>query len=365
MNTTKICNGILCKGEILPLTNFGLVKGKPRSNCKKCKNEESRLYYLNNKTKVKEKDRKYRMNNKEKEIKRHKKYYKNNKEKISEKAKKHRHIHRKRLHDEQQLKLQNEDNYIRYLLVHMKAKYKKKKRKFNLDFEYVKELQRKQNNKCVYSGKELVWKNKCGIDQGTIDRIDSSKGHIKGNCQLVTIPVNHFKLDLSHKDFLKLIETIKNKKTDKSHIVNTLNKKEYTKIKYMFFDMKKRQKIYNIKKYKQYMKECKFTDSEIDFFMKFYKPDSYIDFDLKYLKELCKNNNVCCISQIKISWEANNLFLGSIDRIDSRKPYSKDNIQITSWYVNCMKKTLSTKTTLNILNGIINNYGLIDKTNNC
>ena len=47
-------------------------------------------------------------------------------------------------------------------------------------------------NKCIYSGVDLIWNVDAGIYRMSIDRIDSSKGHIKGNCQLTTTPINLF-----------------------------------------------------------------------------------------------------------------------------------------------------------------------------
>lgn len=52
-------------------------------------------------------------------------------------------------------------------------------------------------------------------------------------------------------------------------------------------------------------------------------------------------------------WGPNELNVGSIDRIDSTKGYSKDNIQVTLWYVNCMKKQMTDEMTKDLLKMII------------
>ena len=65
-------------------------------------------------------------------------------------------------------------------------------------------LKQKQNNKCAYSGRELVWERK-HHNKASIDRINSSFGYIKSNIQLVCRVVNQFKSDLSDKEFKTLI----------------------------------------------------------------------------------------------------------------------------------------------------------------
>jgi len=370
-NNTKICNGVLCNGKVLPIDKFPYVKGKIMCICDDCINEKTRLcylknkekgreYYLLNKNRIKENQKKYVDNNKDKIQKQQQNNYQNNKAKIQERHQKHRQANKKMIHDKAQIQLQIEDVYIQHLISTLRVKDAKKKREFNIDFEYFKELQKGQDNKCKYSGKELVWKNKHGIYQGTIDRIDSSKGHIKGNCQLVSVQVNRFKLDLSHSDFLKLIDTMKNKKCEEQYIIEELDNTQKKKIRDLYHTMRGRQRNFNVIKYKEIMKNAEFTDDEIEFFSKFYKPDSYIDFDIKYLQELCKNNNICAISGIKISWTSNDLFVGSFDRIDSSKVYSKNNIQVTSLYINYLKNVLTTDETITLLNEIIEHYG---KTN--
>lgn len=345
-NETKVCNGPLCKGKSQPIENFGVVKGKINGICRACKNEHCRIYRLKNKDKLAKKGKIYRQNNKDKTREQGRKYRKKNKDKINGRRRKHR-----------QKNTQGEDSYIKELISNLQLKDKKKKRSSNIDFDYIKELQKKQNNKCMYSGVDLIWKKKSGIYQGTIDRIDSSKGHIKGNVQLVTIPVNRFKSDLSHTNFLKLIDTMKNKKCDGPQKINELTTKQKTKLSYMIKSMRLKQGKLKIAEYKQTMKKSGFTNDEINFYVNFYKPDTSLDFDIKYLQELCKNNSVCTISGIKLSWDARDLFVGSGDRINSSKPYSKKNIQITSVYINYFKGTLSNDKIRILLNQIIDHYG--------
>ena len=63
---TKQCT--VC-GEVKSLSEFGLVKGVYRSDCKVCKNISSREYYLNNKEKKAEWSKKYRKVKKDQDLK--------------------------------------------------------------------------------------------------------------------------------------------------------------------------------------------------------------------------------------------------------------------------------------------------------
>jgi len=73
-----------------------------------------------------------------------------------------------------------------------------------------------QNWKCAFTGVDLEfvrggtnWGGKwCNPNSCTIDRIDSSKGYIKGNIQLVTWKVNCIKRDLSDEEFVGICKQV-------------------------------------------------------------------------------------------------------------------------------------------------------------
>ena len=76
------------------------------------------------------------------------------------------------------------------------------------------------------------------------------------------------------------------------------------------------------------------------------------------LKELLKPM-ICSVTSIKLSWkevEYRNPYRPSIDRIDSSKGYTEDNIQIVAWIYNNLKQDLpshiANKIILEMANGL-------------
>ncbi len=70
-----------------------------------------------------------------------------------------------------------------------------------------------------------------------------------------------------------------------------------------------------------------------------------IDFDWTFLKEIwVKQNGICAISGINMTYEVDNGRVPtnlSIDKINCKLPYTKDNIQIVCMAVNQMKSDLN------------------------
>lgn len=77
-------------------------------------------------------------------------------------------------------------------------------KEFNLDLPYLAELWNTQNGICPYTKLKLIlptWNNNPDIRyRASLDRIDSSKGYIKGNVQFVATPINYLKGTMSDKD---------------------------------------------------------------------------------------------------------------------------------------------------------------------
>lgn len=86
--------------------------------------------------------------------------------------------------------------------------------KFNLNIRYIWELYLAQNRKCIFTGLELNFENKIRKDSNyiegnaSLDRIDSSKGYVKGNVQWVHKSVNIMKQDMPDAEFIKWCDLI-------------------------------------------------------------------------------------------------------------------------------------------------------------
>lgn len=76
---------------------------------------------------------------------------------------------------------------------------------FRINIKYIWRLFLKQDRKCALSGIELKFDSRQRIKDGnaSLDRIDSSKGYIKGNVQWVHKDLNTMKMDLTEEEFLK------------------------------------------------------------------------------------------------------------------------------------------------------------------
>lgn len=108
-------------------------------------------------------------------------------------------------------KKDNEENSpFRSILRSIRQRYKE----FDITLEDLKEQWFLQNGYCVYSNIKLKlasYKIKVNsIERASLDRIDSSKGYIKGNIQFVSTSINYMKGQMSHEDTIKLINLIKN-----------------------------------------------------------------------------------------------------------------------------------------------------------
>ena len=95
---------------------------------------------------------------------------------------------------------------------HAKSQSVKRKLQFDLTIEYLWEIFIKQNRLCSFSGEVLNFNSSCRTHDGTasLDRIDSTKGYVKGNVQWVHKDVNYMKQDMTDDEFVKWCERITN-----------------------------------------------------------------------------------------------------------------------------------------------------------
>lgn len=84
---------------------------------------------------------------------------------------------------------------------------------FDLDKDYLWDLFIKQDRKCALSGEEIVFaighrNHQHGKTTASLDRIDSSKGYIKGNVQWVHKEVNYMKRHYPEERFIYLCQRV-------------------------------------------------------------------------------------------------------------------------------------------------------------
>jgi len=102
---------------------------------------------------------------------------------------------------------------FRETLKKVKSRSKSKNRECDIDLQYLKEVWEKQEGKCPYLKRKLVLPltdqshNKSNPNLiASLDRIDSSKGYIKGNVQFISTTLNFAKNKYDEKVLLNLIE---------------------------------------------------------------------------------------------------------------------------------------------------------------
>ena len=155
----------------------------------------------------------YRKNNREKINERARQYQRENKERFRESKKKYRkqyrQRHKKEINQKRILYLEScKENFLKNLIMTTYANDRQIGREFDIDLSYILELWELQNGKCNTTGIKMICKFgdlKCV----SIDRIDSNKGHIKGNVQLVCSFYNMGKKDKPDYEARAIIQEIR------------------------------------------------------------------------------------------------------------------------------------------------------------
>lgn len=75
--------------------------------------------------------------------------------------------------------------------------------------EHIWSLYEKQDRKCILSGQNILFSGYTDKEQtASIDRIDSSKGYIEGNVQLVHKDINIIKWDFTNEEFIRICRLV-------------------------------------------------------------------------------------------------------------------------------------------------------------
>jgi hypothetical protein len=88
----------------------------------------------------------------------------------------------------------------------------KRKHDFNLSVKDIEDLWEKQKGKCAYTGIPLIsptYKHLSSPRKASLDRIDSSKGYVKGNIEFVCVFVNLGKNGFNKKEIFDLLQEFK------------------------------------------------------------------------------------------------------------------------------------------------------------
>lgn len=100
------------------------------------------------------------------------------------------------------------NNSVKLKLTQSRMRAKNKKMCFDLDEEYINELFKKQNGRCIYTNVPIKLTDDGVGELFSIDRMDSSKGYVKGNVVLTTGFVNKMKSNYKLSEFLNIIKLI-------------------------------------------------------------------------------------------------------------------------------------------------------------
>ena len=110
-------------------------------------------------------------------------------------------------------KLTDEFSPFRYFL----NKCKSRDKEYDMDLKYLKELWETQKGMCPYTKIKMILPrattqtgNCHSLKRASLDRIDSSKGYIKGNVEFVCFGINLAKTDYTKKEMEEFIIEIRN-----------------------------------------------------------------------------------------------------------------------------------------------------------
>lgn len=100
---------------------------------------------------------------------------------------------------------------------------------FDVSIEYLWELFLFQNRKCAYTGETLIFGRSKNDSSKTasLDRIDSSKGYIKGNLVWCHKKINVLKMDLKLIDFYELCKKANNYEEKSKTVISAIIERDF------------------------------------------------------------------------------------------------------------------------------------------
>ena len=264
---------------------------KNENCCKKCKKEYKKKYFIKNKEKI---------------IKYKKKYYNINYNKINEINKEYYNKNKNILSVNRRL---YRENNIESLLL---RKAKERAFKFNLDFNItLNDIKNVMTNICpLLEIPMVINKNHVKYNSFTLDRIIPEKGYIKNNILVISHKANRSKNNATINEYEKIILNFK-----KNIIIS--NKEKYITpfLQEIIDHAKQRSKIKNIE----------------------------FNLDKEYLNNIYPFNNKCSLLEIVLEKGKNKCKYNSptLDRINPKLGYIKDNVSFVSHKANTIKNSLT------------------------
>ena len=97
---------------------------------------------------------------------------------------------------------------LNQMLSQVKSRAKRHKKGFNINLDYLINLWQSQNGRCNLTNLKMTTGIGTKNSKVSVDRINSKKGYVKGNCQLVRSDINVAKSDLAQKEFIKICKAV-------------------------------------------------------------------------------------------------------------------------------------------------------------
>lgn len=222
----------------------------------------------------------------------------------------------------------------------------------DIDLPYVMELLKNQDNKCALTKMPLTHNFK-EMTCVSIDRIDSSKGYLKGNVQLVCASINFMKNSWLQEQAIDFIQQIV-KPRECAMVIQEPIEKDWNLLSVT-------EKIHMPYEERKELIQQSFGSLLSERIRMIKIPSAKetgksgqrmnVDIDLSYVMELLKNqSNKCAVTNIELTHKNNDMTCVSIDRIDSSKGYLKGNVQLVCAAVNFMKRSWTQEQVIDFLN---------------
>lgn len=108
-----------------------------------------------------------------------------------------------------------QDEYSAFKWFLSKGKASIKKHQIDIDVQYLKSVWERQKGKCTYTGIEMILPrntkehmNVRSLKKASLDRIDSSKGYLKGNVEFVCSAINLAKNSFTREEMKEFLSEI-------------------------------------------------------------------------------------------------------------------------------------------------------------